>query len=430
MNLRVIGLNHRSAMIEVRERLAFSPSQIIAALSVWQDTTSEFEAVLLSTCNRTEFYVASESDSLPSNERLLKFLLDQKEHTADGGALASQIFTFDDVEAVEHLFSVTSSLDSMVLGEVQIPAQVKEAYQLALESETVGPLTHGLFQAALKTAKEVATNTDLHRHRVSIPSVAITDFALQIFERLDDKRIFVIGAGEMGRETLLYLVEHGAKRITVTNRNSERAGNLAAEFGAEFRANAVNWDERFEAMVHADIIISTTGAPDPVVTREHFRPVAAQRQGQTLFILDLAVPRDFESGIDQEPGVFLYTLDDLQKICDKNRLERSRDLPKAMKIVAKSAREFVQNMNHRHGGELIRELRDLWTKTKDSELHRLFNKLPELKEQDRAEIEYAFERLMGKFLHPPMESLRDESRNGVPHALLEALARLFRLNNR
>ncbi len=426
MNLRVIGLNHHSASLEVRESLAFSRTQTLESLSVWQDTTSEIEAVLLSTCNRTEFYVASETAELPPTAMLLKFLLDQKESPALGFTLASQIFTLDGLEAVTHLFSVASSLDSMVVGEAQIAAQVKEAYQWALERETVGPLTHGLFQAALKTAKDVATATDLHRHRVSIPSVAVTDFAFQIFERLSDKRIFVLGAGDMGRETLQYLVEHEAETITVTNRNKNKAGQLAEMFGGR----VVDWDDRFDALADADLVISTTGASEPVVTADDFHKIAAKRAGRTLFVLDLAIPRDFEPGIGEYPNVYLYCIDDLQEICNKNRLERNKEIPKAERIVTQAASAFMQNMNHRHGGELIGQLRDLWTKTKNAELRRLFNKLPELEEKERAEIEYAFERLMGKFLHPPMESLRDESRNGVPHALLESLARLFRLKGR
>ncbi len=426
MNLRLIGLNHHTASVEIRESLAFSPAQVQQALDVWQDTTSGVEAVLLSTCNRTEFYVASENEELPAADSLLKFLLEQKESPEKGFMLASQVLTRDGIDAVEHLFSVTSSLDSMVLGEAQILGQVKQAYQLALEAETVGPLTHGLFQAALKTAKDVAAGTELHRHRISIPSVAVNDFALQIYERLDDKRVLLLGAGEMGRETLEYLADQGAKNITIANRNRERAEMLATEFPG----HVIDWDDRYEAIKTADIIVSTTGAPEPIVTAENYRNIATQRGGRTLFILDLAVPRDIEQAVGKFSGVYLYTLDDLQTICDKNRAERNREIPKAAKIVANAAAHFVQDMNHRQGGELIRQLRDLWTKTKDSELRRLFNKLPELDEEKaRAEIEYAFERLMGKFLHPPMESLRDESRHGVPHSLLEALARLFQIQH-
>lgn len=425
MNLRIVGLNHRSASIEVREHLAFSPRQAAEALFAWQDSTSEYEAVLLSTCNRTEFYIASEDKELPTTEDLLKFLLKQKEDPKLGFTLASQIFSFDGFEAIEHLFSVASSLDSMVLGEAQISSQVKSAYQTAFEAGTLGPLTHGLFQTALKTAKRVASETELHRHRISIPSIAVVDFALQIFERLDDKNVFIFGIGEMGQETLKYLLEHGAKSITILNRNREKAEAIAKEFGGK----TLDWEQRLNAVAQADLIVSTTGADEAIISLEDFKKIEKQRAGRTLFVLDLAVPRDFEPEIGKSGGVYLYSVDDLQETCNRNRTERDREIPKAKKIVSVAAKEFIQGINHRRSGVVIRQLQQRWSGVKETEIQRLFNKLPELDEKQRDEIQYAFDRLIGKFLHPPLESLRDESKNGVPHKLLDALARLFRLRD-
>ncbi len=425
MNLRVVGLNHRSASIELRERLAFSPQQVAASLAVWSDRTTEIEAVLLSTCNRTEFYVASESGDPPSMEFLLKFLLEQHGDKAENDPLASQVFTLDDFDAVEHLFAVTASLDSMVLGEAQILSQVKAAYQLALEAQTVGPLTHGMFQAALRTAKRIASETELHRHRVSIPSIAVVDFALRIFERLDDKTILVFGAGDMGAETVRYLLEHGAKSITVLNRNRLRAEELAKNFNGK----VAEWDDRFEAIIDADVVVSTTGAPEPIVSRQDFRSIEERRGGKPLFVLDLAIPRDFEPSIGDRPEVYLYSIDDLQEACQRNRADRDRELPKAVQIVCSEAKDFLQGVNVRRSGEVIQKLREHWTRTKDDELRRLFNKLQNLDEKQQTEIRYAFDRLVNKFLHPPLESLRDEAKDGVPHKLLDALARLFRLKD-
>ncbi|MDR0705540.1 MAG: glutamyl-tRNA reductase [Planctomycetaceae bacterium] len=426
MNLRIVGLNHRSASIELREHLTFSPKQIAEALTVWRNTTADTEAVLLSTCNRTEFYVASANDIvLPSTERLLSFLLQQKESPEKGFTLASQVFTLDGLDAVRHLFSVTSGLDSMVLGEVQIFAQVKAAYQTALDYETVGPLTHALFQMAFKTAKDITVETEIHKHRISIPSIAVADFALRIFGRIDDKRILIFGAGEMGRETLRYLVEYGAKSITVLNRHRDRAEHLATEFNGVVG----DWKNRFEMMIDADIIVSTVRASEPIVTLNDFRNIEPQRSERILFVLDLAVPRNFEPKIRECPDVHLYSIDDLQEICDKNREERNSEIPKAEKMILLAAKDFVQEMNHRQNGEMIQKLWQRWTLTKDAELHRLFNKLPDLTEKEQAEIRHAFDRLIGKFLHPPLESLRNESKDGVPHKLLDALARLFHLRD-
>ena len=421
--LRVIGLNHRSAPLEVREQLAFSPTQVAVALTAWQDQTTDLEAVLLSTCNRTEFYVATPEDELPGTEQLLQFLFDQKTSPPTGFTLASQVFMLDDAEAAEHLFSVASGLDSMVLGEVQILSQVKAAYQLALEADTVGPCIHALFQTALKTAKQVATETALHEHRVSIPSIAVADLAKKIFDRFEDKKILVFGAGDMGQETLRYLVEYGAKSITILNRRQERADALASQFGGD----VADWQRRFELMTEADIVISATSADEPVVTFADYQMIESKRLGRTLFVLDLAVPRDFEPAIAQCAGVHLYSIDDLQEVCGKHREKRDREVPKAERIVKRSAEVFMNDRMHRQNGTVIQQLRERWTKTKDSELHRLFNKLPGLNEREQEEIRYAFERLLAKYLHSPLESLRDEPPNGEPHTLVDALKKLFRL---
>ena len=421
--LRVIGLNHRSAPLEVREQLAFSPTQVAVALTQWQDQTTDLEAVLLSTCNRTEFYVATPENELPQTEKLLQFLLQQKPSPPTGFSLASQIFTRDNTDAAEHLFSVASGLDSMVLGEVQILAQVKAAYQLALDADTVGTWLHALFQTALKTAKRVAAETALHEHRISIPSIAVSDFALRIFERFENKNILVFGAGEMGQETLRYLVEHGAKSITVLNRHRERAEKLATQFGGSI----ADWQERYELMTTADIVISTTSADEPVITLADYQAIESKRRGRTLFVLDLAVPRDFEPAIAQCSDVYLYSVDDLQEVCNRNRQERDREIPKAEKIVRRSAEAFMKDMTHRRHGVVIQQLRERWTKTKEAELHRLFNKLPELEGHEQEEIRYAFDRLLAKYLHSPLVSLRDEPPDGEPHKLVDALKKLFRL---
>jgi glutamyl-tRNA reductase len=421
--LRVIGLNHHSAPLDIRERLAFSPQQAADALNVWQDTTTEIEAVLLSTCNRTEFYAASQAEPLPAAESLLQFLLDRK---GCGAAMipASHIFILDNADAAEHLFSVASGLDSMVLGDMQISAQIKSAYQTAVTAETASTLLHTLFQTALKTAKRVAAETDLHRHKVSIPSIAVTDFAMRIFETLRNKKIFIFGAGEMAEETLTYLTAEGGQNITILNRHRDRAAALAAKFGAA----TADWGEMFEAVIKADIIVSATGASEPVVTAETFRRLEKQRGGRTLFVLDLAVPRDFEAEIGKSSGVYLYSIDDLQEVCRKNRAERDKAVPKAERIVRQTAKEFVRDVMYRKSGTVIQKLRERWSKTKETELQRLFNKLPELTEKQREEIQYTLERLTAKFLHPPMESLRSESGAGEPSALLNALAKLFKIN--
>ena len=423
MKVQVVGCSHHDVPIAVRERLAFSPEQTCSALEQLQQQFPKVEAVLLSTCNRMELYTATENAAVPTRRQVAEFLA--RFHGLEPGEVLEHLTERADEEAIEHLFTVASSLDSMVLGEPQISSQVKQAYQAATQQNTAGPLLHAAFQAALKVARRVAGETQIHQRRVSIPSVAVADFAQQIFERFDDKKTLVIGAGEMAEETLQYLRDQGVRDVTVANRSARRAAELARRW----RGRAVDWDRLLEALTAADLVISTTGADEPVVTLEAFGPVEAARYERPLFILDLAVPRDFEPAIGDRPDVYLYSIDDLRQACERNRQDRDKELPAATRIVEQETRRFMAVLRHRVTGPVIRQLKHCWQRPKEDELQRLFNKLPELDEQSRGEIRRSFDRLVNKLLHPPLESLRDESRHGIPHALLDALARLFRLKD-
>ena len=421
--LKIVGINHHTAAINVREDLAFNSEQVVAALKRGLDAYAQSELVLLSTCNRTELYIGGESESMPNDEELLEFLCREKSLTSDQTtAVYEHRMFFRDRDAIAHLFNVAASLDSMVLGEPQILAQVKNAYQIADDVGTTGPVTHQSFQAALRLAKMVANQTEIFKHRVSIPSVAVVDFAMQIFERLDDKKTLLFGAGEMGEETLQYLKDHGARRLVITNRSRNKAEELAAKWSAE----VVDWEQRFAELETADVLISTTGSPEPVLKLDDFRKVEPKRRGKPLFSLDLAVPRDIEPEIGNEPNVYLYSIDDLKQACDKNRAARDRETPKALKIVETETDRFMISLRHRKTGNVIRQLREGWDVRKDDELKRLFNKLPTLDDKSKDEIRYSFDRLVNKLLHPPLESLRDEAHHGSS-SLLEALARLFGL---
>lgn len=423
MILQVLGCNHRNAPIAIREQLAFSDAQTVAALLRIHEAFPEVEAVLLSTCNRVELYTAAAEAQGPSQEQLVEFL--SAFHGLKASCIAPHLYAHVGNEAVEHLFTVASSLDSMVVGEPQILAQVKQAYQLATEQAVAGPLIHAAFQTAVHVARRVANETTIHQRRVSIPSVAVADFALQIFEQFDDKRTLVLGAGEMAEETLQYLRNHGAQEVVVVNRHFQRAEQLAQRC----QGRALPWECRMEALAAADLVISTTGAEEPVVTLEQFLPLEPLRYERPLFVLDLAVPRDFEPAIGQCAGVYLYSIDDLRQVCERNRRERDRELPAGLRIIEQETQRFMAEWRHRTTSPVIQQLREGWEQSKAEELRRLFHKLPELDGHAREEICQAFDRLVNKLLHPPMASLRDESRNGIPAALLEALAKLFQLKD-
>jgi glutamyl-tRNA reductase len=423
MNLQVVGCSHHATAIAVRERLAFGREQAGEALSEWRSSFRDVEGVLLSTCNRVEVYAASQSGAVPDVDQIGVFLA--RFHRLDPGQIVPHLFVSTDEAAVRHLFRVAASLDSMVLGEPQILAQVKQAYQAATERESTGPLLHHAFQAAIRVARRVATETTIHQRRISIPSVAVADFARQIFERFDDKETLVVGAGEMAEETLRYLRDEGARKITVINRNFDRACQLADEWNGRARP----WEDLRTALAAADLVVSTTGAGKAIVTAEEFKSIHAARQQRPLFVLDLAVPRDFQPEVGDFSEVYLYSVDDLQAACQTNRQLRDRELPAAHRIIEQETRRFMGEMYHRATAPVIQQLRSGWEKPKEDEVSRLLNRLPQLDARGQEEIRQSFDRLVNKLLHTPLESLRDESSKGVPHGLLDALARLFQLRD-
>jgi glutamyl-tRNA reductase len=425
MNLRMVGCTHRASTVDIRQQLAFGSEQTTDALLRWQARFPNAELALLSTCNRVELYAAGPgADAAPESDELLDALLGY--HGLPVKRIEGQAVMLTHREAVAHLFRVAASLDSMVVGEPQILAQVKQAYQRSVDSGAAGPAMHELFQSAMRTARRVHNETGLHRLRVSIPSVAIADFASRVFERFDDKHVLVIGAGEMAEETLRYLKDAGATQIHVVNRSPDRALEVANQWGGV----AVPWERLWEELAAADLVIGASGASEAIVKAEQFaRVVVPQRQQRALFILDLAVPRNFEPAVGDELGVYLYSLDDLAAACEQNRQARAAELPAAEEIILAETDAFMAATHRRIAAPVISGLRRNMEEPKLAELERLFNKLPELDERARGEITQFADRLVNKLLHPPLESLRDAAQEGPPHGLLDALRRLFRLED-
>ncbi len=424
MKLQMIGCSHHHSSLAVRERVAFTPEESALALAQLRLRYPGVESVVLSTCNRTEIYTAAHDDTAgPSHEEIAQFVADF--HKLPIYEIFDDLLARTGEDAVRHLFTVAASLDSMVVGEPQILAQVKQAYELAKQRECAGPLTHGIFQAAARVAKRVATETKINQRRVSVSSVAIGDFARDIFETFEDKKTLIIGAGEMADETLRYLQGEGAHDVSVVNRNFDRAAQLAQRW----QGRAEPWERLPRLLVEADLVISTTGANEPIVTLAQFHEVESARYQRPLFVLDLAVPRDFEPAIGDCLGVYLYSIDDLQAACERNRRERDKELPGAIHIVEQETARFMMEWSQRSVAPIIKRLREGWHQPKDDELRRLFNKLPQLDARAREEIGQSFDRLINKLLHPPIESLRNEAENGPPHGLLDAIKRLFQLKD-
>ncbi len=424
MKLHLVGCSHHESSLDVREKLAFSPEQVRRALSKFRESFPSTEAVLLSTCNRTELYAASlNTKDIPSHDEMISFL--GQFHGLQDDSLGQQLFQYDGEQVVRHLFTVAASLDSMVVGEAQILSQVKQAYETATEFNHSMPFSHSIFQSALRVAKQVANQTTIHKKRVSIPSVAVSDFAKGIFEKFDDKKVLVVGAGEMASETLNYLKSEGSREFLIVNRNFERAQSLAEESGG----TAYPFENLLELLSQVDLVVSTTGAEQPIVTKAQFEAIEKQRQQKTLFVIDLAVPRDFAPAIGECPNVYLYSIDDFQTVCEANRKARKDQWPIAEKIISQQTEDFFKEINHRSTGPTIRRLKEQANIIKDAEVQRLFNKLESLDPNVQKEIENSFNRLVNKILHPPLESLRDDTKQGSQHGLLDALRKLFQIGD-
>jgi glutamyl-tRNA reductase len=423
VNLQVVYCNHLTAGLNIREKLAFSVDRMRHAYSELNSRFPRAEAVVLSTCNRVEVYTAQESpDDAPTHAQLARFI--SEFHQVPESEFVEDLLAQTDRAAVQHLFQVASSLDSMVLGEPQIVSQVKEAYQLAQEHDACGPLTHALFQGAIRVSSRIRTETKLAEGRVSIASVAVGDFGRSIFDRFDDKTVLIIGAGEMAEETLTYLKNEGVRRIVIVNRSPDHAAELAAKFpGSETQL----FEELDRWMTEADVVVSTTGASQPIVTVDRFRRTRVKNR--PVFILDLGAPRDFEPGIGEvDDNVFLYDIDDLEATCERNRRQRQDEVVKAEKMIGEETDRFMHDINHRATGPIVKQLREQWHDISRDELDLLNRKLAHLSDTDRATIEKSVERIVNKLLHPPLEALRNEAKDGAPHGLLDALKRLFHIS--
>lgn len=427
MNLHVVGCSYRTAQVDVRERLAFAEDRLTPALDA---LTSRFdcEAVILSTCNRVELYVGQAVGNLESTalsgDALIQFLAEFHGLTVD--FVRPHLYRFQQDDVVRHLFRVAASLDSLVLGEGQIAGQVKSAYEKARSCSSAGPLLHALFRQARQVARRVRTETGISRGHVSVSSAAV-DYVRQVFDHFADKSILVIGAGKMGGLTLKHLCELKPLRILLTNRSPEKAEMMARDCGGQ----AVAWEKLDELMTQVDIVLSTTGAAEPIFSLERFQRLLPRPRG-TLVILDIAVPRDFDPRIHDGDRVCLFNIDDLQQIRNATLSERVKHVPPAEAIVDQETRDFLADWMRRRNGPVIARLtQDLESKRKAVVQNLLSRLNGKLTEADKKYIEGAFRLLQNQFLHGPISALTEETRNNISstgqHTLLDALRKLFSL---
>jgi glutamyl-tRNA reductase len=422
VNLRAIGCNVASASVELREKLAFDGPKLAHALTELPARYGA-ETVVLGTCNRVELYLARPEEDAPVHSPLIAEFLSEV-HGVPVEAIRPHLYEHADADAVRHLFRVASGLDSVVLGETQIAGQVKDAFEVAHQAEATGPLLNTLFPAALRVSKRVRTETGLAEGHVSVSSAAV-DFVREVFETFTDKTVLVIGAGKMGRLTLKHLQELQPARVLVTNRSPAKAAAVAAECGGQ----AVPWDQLDDALVQADIVLSTTGAAEPIVPRRRFDEKVRPRRGnRALVIFDMAVPRDFDSRLHDGDRVMVFNVDDLTRVVDQATQQRRSHIPAAEAIIAAEVAHFVQDWNRRKDGPVIGQLTAEIDRLRETVLGPLLAKLNgKLSPADRAYIEGAFRLFQNRLLHGPIAALQEAARTGHSGTLREALRKLFGL---
>jgi glutamyl-tRNA reductase len=422
VNLRAIGCNVESASVELREKLAFDPAKLAHALA---EIPARYgaEAVVLGTCNRVEIYLARAEEEAPVHSPLIAEFLGEV-HGVRAEDVQSHLYEHADAEAVRHVFRVAAGLDSVVIGETQIVGQVKDAFEAAQQASATGPLLNALFSGALRVSKRVRGETAIAEGHVSVSSAAV-DFVREVFETFTDKVVLVIGAGEMGRLTLNHIRELNPARVLVTNRNPERAAAVAAEHGGQ----VVPWEKLDDALVQADIVLSTTGAQQPIVERRWFdQKVRPRRAGRTLVVFDMAVPRDFDSRLHDGDRVSVFNVDDLTRVADQAAAARREHIPAAEAIVAAEVAKFAQDWARRKDGPVIGQLTAEADRVRDAVLLPLLAKLNG--KLTPAELEYlegAFRLFQNKLLHGPIAALQEASRAGHGGTLRDALMKLFGL---
>ena len=414
MGIKVLGVNHRTAPLEVRERFAHGAHEVPAALARVMAAGAS-GGVLLSTCNRTEFYLVLEDEG-PADA--VWSLLDER--LPERGRASKYGYIVRDRDAVRHLYRVSAGLDSMILGESQIQGQVRDAWEASRAH--AGPVLHRLFQTALHVGARVRTETAVGAGTASAASAAVA-VAGKIFGELAGRSALVLGAGDMAELAATCLVDEGVQVSLVANRTHERARVIAERLGAR----ALTLEEAWPHFGTIDIALCSTAAPHAIVTWERVAPVIAGRSGRPLCILDLAVPRDVDPAVAQLENVFLYDVDDLQTVAAQATARRRDEVPAAERIVEEETDLFWAWYGGLGVVPVIKEFRGRLEQLRAAELERAMRQLGHLAPEDRARVEQFSHALLNKFLHQPTVALKEAAEQGRGYGLLEAIRRLFGL---
>ncbi len=418
MKVLLTGLSYKTAPVEVRERFAFGESALPQALEVLRGCPGVEEALILSTCNRVEVAVNASAEASP--EQILDAI--SAHRGLDAAFLRPHLYTYEDREAVRHLFRVAASLDSMVLGEPQILGQLKAAYSAARQQGSVNGFLDAILTRAFFVAKRVRSETDIGRSAVSVSYAAI-ELARQIFGDLSSKNVLIVGAGKMSELAARHLHRAGSSRILVTNRTRARAEEMAALF----EGAVVEYDAFHQRLHEMDIVITSSGAPDYVLRKEEMKQVLKRRQNRPIFLIDIAVPRNVDPAVDELENIYLYDIDDLGREVEQNRQARQREADQAEQIINEEIQRLFEKMRAREVAPLIVGLQQQLDELSRAEFDRVRSRLGALTPQQEEALQAYTRGLLNKFAHGPMTEIRRAASQPEGDRILSVIRRMFRL---
>jgi glutamyl-tRNA reductase len=411
MAVNILGINHRTAPVALREKVAFGEDRLVAALMTLRQELGVAEALILSTCNRTEVYWSGTASGADLSQWL-------ERHHGNNLDLAASVYVHQESRAIEHTFSVASGLDSMVLGEVQILGQLKHAYRIAQESGSTGPILNKLFQAAFSAAKRVRTETRIGANAVSLASATVS-LARRVFEDLSAHNALLVGAGDMNALTARHFMSAGIKRMVIANRTLTKAQSLAGEL----KAHAVPLTDLDQELAQADIVISCTASPEPLISKRAVEAAIRARRRRPIFMVDMAVPRDIDPAVAELEDVYLFSIDDLQQLVDENIQQRELAAGGARLLINEEVARFLAESRAQDAGPAIRALRQQADGIRQQTVEQARRMLTAGKSTDEV-LDYLANTLTNRLLHVPTQALR-QAAELADLALAETVTRLL-----
>ena len=421
VNLILVGVNHKTTPVEIREKLAFTKGKIEESVDRLFNFPDIIEHTILSTCNRVEIYArANCQDS--AIKAIKQFICDY--HEVSPVELEDHFYSYRNEEAVEHLFRVSSSLDSMILGEAQILGQVKDAYSLAKDLRSTGLVLNQLFEKAFSIAKKVREETGIAERSVSISSAAV-ELAQKIFDDLENRTVMLVGTGEMAELAAKHLISYGVKTVYVTSRTYDRAANLARTLNG----SALDFEAFKNELHRADIVITSTSASNFIIKKEMVEKAIHERKNKPIFFIDIAVPRDIEPDINDLENVYLYDIDDLHVVVSANMKEREKEADNAMNFISQEVTKFNNWIGTLDAVPTIVEIRKKAENIRMQEIEKTLKKISYLSEDDKKLLHQMSSSIVSKILHKPTIKLKQKTQSEDGHVYLKAIRHLFHLDD-